>query len=306
MDNNTPTRPICNNVRIFKIFTAVSGIVTALIGGILFALFFDSDSMYFKHNFPIHIIGALIFATVITAAVLCVVLKQEFTVQERRSKSMIEWFSALELLTLCISFFFSFIAVPISSSDIFEPKQLFIEMLKGVMILAVTVCTVLYASGLFRRSTAANVFFGICSVVFCIIVIAITYLDYSTPINSPYEIICQFGVAFGMLMIVSELRIYLGGGKQGRYKFLSCMTFCINLLASTACIFIDSADTSGASYEIYIIPAVFFSLYSLRFFFIRAQKTSDTDTETPDTHAVEGSEQENNPDERTDTDEILN
>ncbi len=268
---STPTRPIYNKEGNFKICLTAISVIIAVFTGVFFATAFDTESMYFKNASHSYILCGAVAAAAILAIVLSIASRSKLSPVKRRGTTFLQYFSAIIL-------FLFFLQSIIS---------------KSFWLVIFSMIAIAYLLGLFYKHVIANTVLGIGSVLFFAATIAQTYFDYSIAVNSPYKLLCQFGMAISMFLIVNELRFELGDKKPRAYKTFSALTFILNVSASAASVTLVMLDTAKINY--YFIPCAAMAIYSAKIFF--ALPTTATESQNTDT----------TPDEKgTDTDEIVN
>lgn len=226
----------------FKICTAIFAIVLSVITCICFGGFFDTESMYFVHSPIVYVFTAVICSIVVSSAAICVFSKKRLAPPAGKASSWINYFTALELLYLLI------ICI----------------IRKNYGVAAVTLLPVIYFTGVFAKSITAKTLLGFGASLWCAVIIVNTYFSYDVAVNSPFKLICQFGLALSMLLIVSEIRFDLNAGNSKIYMLLACLSFCINLSAVCAQISLHAKGTHEAS--IYFAPACAMAIYSSKIF----------------------------------------
>ncbi len=270
----SPKQPIYNKVGIFKICAAALAAILAVVSGVFFSLNFDVESMYFKNSNAAYIFGGITAAIIIAAIILAIFPKQQIEPKKCRAATLLQYLSALVLLCLFLQSIVS----------------------KSLLLVVFTLIAITYFLGLFNRRMIANTILGIGAVIFCATCIIQTYFDYSIAVNSPYKLLCQFGMAISTLLIASELRFELDDGKSGAYKLLSCLTFALNLAASIASITLIIRGAEGIHYC--FIPCLTMTIYSAKIFCSGPVITAEA--QNPDTPT------ENTDEKGTDTDENVN
>ncbi len=262
------TRPIYNKEGFFKICLACISALLAVFTGIFFGTDFDIESMYFKNASSSYILGGVVAIAVVAIAVLSIISKAKLSPAKRKGTTLLQYLAALTLLAF---FTRSIIA-------------------KSFWLVIFSLIAIAYFIGLFNKRIITNTVLGIGAVLFYGAAIAQTYFDYSIAVNSPYKLLCQFGMALSMLLIAGELRFELDGGKPSIYKLVAGLTFILNTAASAASISLILSGASNVNYC--FIPCAAMAIYSAKIFFARPQ----THPETLDTDII--------PDEKgTDTDE---
>ncbi len=267
----TPTCPIYNKEGIFKICLGTISVILAVFTCIFFGKGFDIESMYFKKASSSYILGGVVALAMAAAIAFSIISKAQLSPTKRKGATLMQYLSAL---TLFLFFLQSIID-------------------KNVWLIILSLIAVAYFIGLFNKRIVANTILGISTVLFYGATIAQTYFDYSIAVNSPYKILCQFGMAISMLLIVGELKFDLGSGNFGAYKLISTSTFILNVSASAASIALVISGARNINYC--FIPCVAMAIYSAKIFFAHPSTPTETnDTDTP-------------PDEKgTDSDENVN
>ena len=263
------TRPIYNKEGIFKLCLACISAVIAIFTGILFGTGFDTETLYFENTSASCVFGGVMATAVVAIIVFSVILKAQISPAKRKATSLLQYLGAIVLFLFFL--------------------QSIID--KNLWLIIFSLIATAYFIGLSGKHYIANTLLGIGTVLFYGATIAQTYLDYSIAVNSPYKLLCHFGMAISMLLIASELKFDLGGGRQAAYSLISGLTFALNASASAASIALVLSGAKNINY--FLIPCAAMAIYSAKIFF--AQPIADAqDTDI-------------NPDEKgTDTDEILN
>lgn len=264
---------VYNNVRFFKIFTAVSATALSAICAVMFAVFFDRTDMYFT-VYPLN------YVLLASAALVCV-LTAIFSVKSiepcypstRRASSWLGFFAGLEAVHLAL---------------------FFILKEKSILLTVLTLLAILFFIGLFSKNITAHTLLGVCTVLFCILIIAKTYFSTDMPINSPFKLLFQMACAASMLLITSELRFSLGTGKHKLYKFFASIAFCLNLAATVSGIVLSFAGTA-TDISLYTFSSSALTLYSARFFLSHTAQEHRADGIDANTNATDPlTEQESN------------
>lgn len=229
----------------FKICAAICAIILSIVTCICFGWYFNTESMYFVHSPIIYVFVAIICAISILVAAICIFSGKHLVPPTGKASKWINYFTALELLYLLI------VCV--------------IEKKYGIA--AMTLFPIIYFIGVFAKSTVFRTLLGFCTSLWCAVIIVNTYFSYDIPVNSPFKLICQFGLAFSMLLIVSEIRFDLDAGSPKIYMLLACLSFCINLAAVCAQIALHVKGTHETS--IYFVPACAMAIYSSKIFLAR-------------------------------------
>lgn len=301
--------PIYNNVRFFKIFTALSALALSLSGGFAFAFDFDISSMYLGTSPLTYVFYAIIILTVAALALFSIISSKGCIYPNTyRAGTWLGAYAAVDLISFLVIISKDFIIFPVAGAT--STSEAVLAVSKGLLIIAVCLVTMIYFTGYFKKALITNTVLGVFAVLWCTVIIAMTYLDNGVAINSPYELICQFGLAFAMLFIICELRFSLGSEKYGMYKFTGGVTFCLNLLACVASMILAAKGL----YELplYSLPASAMTIYSAKIFFARKSplnSASDSDKEfsiIESSDIYEDSSIPDNFEERTPTDENTN
>lgn len=264
---------IYNNVRFFKIFTAVSAVVLSAVCAVLFALFFDRSEMYFTRLSAGYVLLATALLVCVLTAVLSATSKEQCRPSTRRASVWLGFFAGLEAVHLAV--FFAFKA-------------------KSVPLTLLTLLAIIFFIGVFSKNITARTILGIATVVWCVAIIANTYFSNDIPINSPFKLLFQTATAVSMLLITSELRFMLGTGKQKMYKFFASVSFCLNLAAAASGIVLSFGDLA-ADISLYAFSSCALTLYSARFFMTHGGQEHINDGEYTNAQAPNPmTEQENN------------
>lgn len=249
---NTAHSPIYNKGRKFKLLTALCAILLSAVCSVCFALLFDTDYMYFASSPLVWVYYGLIAATFVAATVFILVSKERIAPSRRRASAWFGWLAGLELLHLLI--------------------VLIIQ--RSWLTALLLVAAIIYIVGVCSKNHALNTLLGIMTVIFCVSIIAMTYFSNDIPVNSPFKVLCQLGIALFMLLVLCELRFDLGGGKPRIYMLVSCMTFCVNLCAVAANAVLTFREIGEIS--IYSVPACAIVIYLAKLFFAHAPQNTDT------------------------------
>lgn len=266
---NIAYSPIYNKGRKFKLLTALCAIALSAICSVCFALFFDTDYMYFSSSPLIYVFYGLIAATFVAATVFILVSKERIAPSRRRASAWFGWLAGLELLHLL--------------------TVLIIQ--KNWLLTILIVTAIIYLIGICSKNDVFNTLLGTVTVICCVCMIATTYFSNDIPINSPLKVMCQLGIALFMLLVLCELRFDLGGGKPRIYMLISCMTFCINLCAVVANAVLAFRGMDEIS--VYSVPACAIVIYSAKMFLAHAPQNPDTVSVGSKTTNAEAPEQIN-------------
>lgn len=250
---------IYNNVRFFKIFTAASAVILSALCAVLFALFFDRDSMYFTGALYGRILLGVALLFCIATAVLSAVSSDRCAPSYRRASVWLGLFSGLEMVHLII---------------------FLISEEKNWLLAILSLTAILFFMGTFHKNITAYTLLGILTVAWCVVIIAITYFSNAIPVNSPFKLLFQIAVAVSMLLVISEVRYALDADKPKIYKFFAAISFCLNLAAAVSGIVLSFGDLS-ADISLYAFSSCALTLYCARFFL--AHKTSDSTQNTSNT-----------------------
>ncbi len=254
---SAPTRPIYNKEGIFKICAACISALLAIFAGIFFGICFDIETMYFKNASSSYILGGAVVIAVAAIAVFSIILKANLSPTRRKSTTLMQYLAALTLFL----FFMQSIIV------------------RNFWLVIFSLISIAYFLGLFNKRLVANTILGIGAVLFYGAAIANTYFDYSIAVNSPYKLLCQFGMAVSMLLIACELKFELGGGKPSMYNLISGLTFILNTSVSAASISLILAGARNVNYC--FIPCAAMAIYSAKIFFARPRPVAET-LDSPD------------------------
>ena len=268
---DTPTRPIYNKEGIFKICLAAISVFFAVFTGTFFGIGFDIETMYFENAFGAYILGGAMAIAVAAIIVLSIASKAKPVPAKRKGTTLLQYLGGIALFLLFL--------------------QSIID--RNFWLVIFSLVAIAYFIGLFNKRIVANTALGIGAVLFYGATIAQTYFDYSIAVNSPYKLLCQFGMAVSMLLIAGELKFDLDGGNHGTYKLISAITFILNISATAASIALVISGAKNTNYC--FIPCAAMAIYSAKIFFAR----HDTDTQTNDT-------QTSTNEKGTDTDENVN
>ena len=257
MDENTSigatqpcNAPIYNKEAFLKIFTLISTCILAVMAWVCFRFYFDAGSMYLAPHPVVYIFYGLIALTVITSLILCIISRDSAIPQKNK---IIGYPACGCMLAIAIS-----------------------AMLDGkLLIFILALSTAAFFADVFKKSIIGHTLLGFVGVAWCITTIAQTYFSNDIPINSPIKLICQIGIALGMLTITSDIRIFLGAGRLKIHKFLSCLTCYINFSAVCAMLAIGSSKIPDA-FGNYFLPALALALYSVWIFSASSTTIKDT------------------------------
>ena len=261
----SPNSPIYNKGRKFKTFTVLCAVLLSVFCGICFNLIFNIEDMYFTNSPLVYVFCGLLAATVISALIFVFVSNERLTPSRRRASAWFGWLAGLEMLHLLI----------ILASE------------KNWLPTLLTVAAIVYFIGACHKNTVTHTLLGILTVGFCVAMIAKTYFANDIPVNSPFKLLCQFGIALFMLLVTCELRFDLDGGKPRAYMLASCLTFCINLCAVAANLALTLRGMDEIS--VHSVPACAIVIYSAKFLLLRPHNES-TSEDNEDATAQSASE----------------
>lgn len=262
---STSNTPIYNNVVFFKIFTAISALVLSLAGGAAFIFDFDISNMYFSYSPLTYVFFASVVCVIAAIGILSAISsKGRIYPNTYRAGTWLGAYAAIDLISFLVLIITDFIIRPIKASPAADIAGI---IFKGILLICICLLSMVYFVGQFKKSPVANTVLGIIAAAWCVSAIGITYFDGKVAINSPYEIICQFGLAFALLFIICELRFSLGSEKYGMYKFFGGISFCLNLLACVASMIL--ALKGLVELPLYSVPASAMAIYSAKIFFAR-------------------------------------
>ncbi len=252
--------PIYNNVRKFKIFVAVSSVVMAILSGIIFGFYFDVNVSYFTGN----VVGIVFFAVVISIAILSAIFasspKSNCTPSERHAPRWLGVFAGLELLHLTVSF----------------------AVNRHWLLAMFSAFAIIFFISVANDNLPLNVFLGTITVLWGVVIVGYTYSDYAMAINSPFKLLCQFAIIFGVLLVICEMKFKLDKHSPKWYKFIASISFCLNLSATVAnlAVSLNDALNSSGKFElsVYCFSVCGLAIYSAKFFFAlpMCKKCSET------------------------------
>ena len=265
MNNNThegagspPTRPIYNKEGIFKICLAAISVILAAFTGAFFGIVFDIETMYFENVFGAYILGGAVAIAVTAIIVLSITLKAKAAPAKHKGTTLLQYLGSIALFLLFL--------------------QCIIDT--NVWLVIFSLIAIAYFIGLFNKHYIANTVLGIGAVLFYGAAIAQTYFDYSIAVNSPYKLLCQFGMALSMLLIVSEIKFELGGRNSVTYNLISTITFILNISATAASVALVISGAQNTNHC--FIPCAAMAIYSAKIFFARPGTVTQTnDAQTP-------------------------
>jgi len=257
-----PKERVYNNVTFFKVFTAVCALLLAAMTAICFITCFGKHGVYLELSPIVYVWCGLIALTVISTLILCIISRDQIVPTRNTVR--------------CGAFVFVAGTVISTAQD------------KNWLLFALAILAMLYFTEVLKNHLVAHTFVGFASVAWCVAIIAQTYFNYDMPVNAPYKLLCQFGVALGMILILSNMRFALDAGKTGIYKFFCCLTLCINLSAIVAGVIITVKKPGAVDLTTYVLPALAFTAYALQIFPARPK----TDEENEDTIPANDAEEQ--------------
>lgn len=203
--NRTHTHSI---PRVYWIFTALLTVAAAAVGGIAVWLAFDAQTGYFTPGvWPILMTVLIVVAAVGAVVAPCLTLRQ--------ATPSLRALSDASVGTRCLSFLLAADALFYGLMTLIAPPAVTVEAEKfitasGVTAIGAAVYFVWAAMPTLKKHGTALLLLGFLPVAWSISVIALTYFDLATPMNSPIKLTTQFGFAALMLLITTELRLHLG------------------------------------------------------------------------------------------------
>ena len=268
---STSVRPIYNKEGIFKICLAAISATFAVFTGIFFSMSFDIETMYFENASGAYILGGAVAICIAITTLISVILKAKLAPARCKCATILQYLSGITLFLLFL--------------------QSVID--NNLWLVIFSFVATAYFIGLFNKHHIVNTVLGIGACIFLATTIAQTYFDYSISVNSPYKLLCQFGIAISMLLIAGELKFDLGGGNPAMYKLVCALTFILNTSATAGSVALAISGAQNINYC--FIPCVAMTIYSAKIFFARPNIPTLTNNA------------ETIPDEKgKDTDEIVN
>lgn len=243
-------------LRIFRILSAALVCSLAVACIIAFTVGFEPELRYFR-NSPLTIpLTVTAVATVVLALSAFFLFKGKNAALRRESPlRFLAMLPMIAILRLIIHIAIGLItnAVPSPSND---AQATLDPWMIGILVTAAF--AVIYSlSEIFRINKAFEIISGFLQILFCILVIAKLYIDFSVEINSPVKLLLQFSATAIILCTMADLR--------RSFDMCSAPIFCASRLimlalgsASAIALFaeiIPEADKYGELYSVY--PLIF-------------------------------------------------
>ncbi|MBE6538089.1 MAG: hypothetical protein E7671_01315 [Ruminococcaceae bacterium] len=142
------------------------------------------------------------------------------------------------------------------------------------------VLSVIYFALVIAKKTdrgEGHVYFGYAVILFILMILAKTYFDFNTTMNSPNKLLLQITLMSVMLYFLLELRFSLGNAAPRAYSAVSLVSFCLTAVCSVPGIIAYFAGIFiKEEYLVYHIAVLGFGIYiAVRFvsFCIESKKT---------------------------------
>lgn len=251
---------------IYKLGTAVTLLLSAVIGLIAFLAFFENDSRYFA-NSPVKIILYVILALSVLFALSSFFTSKKIGKIEIAQKTPYS-LSLIPTATAIATF-------AIAATEIAKGDNSVISIIMTISLLGVALY---YLADVLRFPKSAKIALGYVKIIFCVLLISKLHLDFYVELNSPIKLLTQFSAAAAVLSTLSDLKILINRGSAGYFIFSKVCFLTISLLASIGALteVVCSLDKYGVDLLIY--PIFFLSVAiptAVKFFTASASPETD-------------------------------
>ena len=188
-------------VTLFKIISAAFIFSVAALGGLAFSVAITPNGRYFTDSASVSALNFMVLPALIL--VVCTLLsftKRSIDTRENAASRISAIFTAVGATVPFIYYIYSSLLLSEAKEN---GKGDTLLLLLAIASVAVFVFSL---SPLFKIGKTATLLSGYCQVIFCVIIVARFYLDYSVELNSPLKLLLQFAAVAVMMSTLSDLR----------------------------------------------------------------------------------------------------
>lgn len=257
-----------------KAILMLSMLFTHLAGYLCFLKMFDRERLYFTKDIASYIlIGVWLITTVACVA---------YSLRSDRSSSFKKKNDTSLSVTTCAVIVAAGIAAGIASKDI-------------IFCILALISLIYFLPQKINIPTIARALCGIAAIALLIYCVAITYFDYSVPVNSPAKVLRLLGLGAVALFVVYDIRADLGLTSERAYN----VTGSIAMITLSLCMPTSIAlkDTNGS------LPMTLLTFAMLAYmlnFLLAKRIPEERSTDTPNNQEQAESCENNDPKEDTD------
>ncbi len=273
------------NLYIISILFAVISALAAVIRIAALSVSYDSLIGYYKTGAVLPLSFHLISAAVPFAAMLTMLFlpkKSEFQYQKPKTGSAYVCAgSVFSIVTVCA--YLGYISLGIlGDRKIYTSNTTGVGEIVEKVALFLGIASVIYFLLVFLRKTEKgenHTFFGYGVILFVLMVLAKTYFDFFTTMNSPNKLLLQITFMSVMIYMLFELRFSLGNAAPGGYAAAALTSFYFCLVCSVPGIaaFFSGIFTKNEYFVCHFLCLGFGVYIGARFIsFILSQKALNT------------------------------
>lgn len=243
---------------------------------------YDSDIGYYKSGALLPLLfNALALPAFIGVVALFVFLPKSTCEGLRPSGASlyVRIASVFALLTSAVPVFYVFLGM-MGDTGFYSISSSGTGTVIDAFTLIFGVLSVIYFALVFSGKTEngeGHVYFGYAVILFVLMILAKTYFDFNTTMNSPNKLLLQLTLMSVMLYFLFELRFSLGNAAPRAYSAVSLVSFGLSAVCSVpAIIAFFSGIFTREEYLVYHIAALGFCVYiAARFvsFCVETKKT---------------------------------
>ncbi len=219
---NEPNPKYETKLWIYKRGVLIYAILAMAVTAAAFIIGAKAENRYLSDNFFTYLFYAFAISTVAFAVSALFGFKGHGISRGERSKA-----SILSALTCAGAICVDLTVLPATVSG--ENK------LMGVLILICSLFAILFSlSDIFPFGKGLTLASGYLQIIFCLLLIALLYLDHSIEMNAPVKLLAQFSLAAVSLGTLSELRIHLNRSFAGMYVLSAIFSAILPITAVVA------------------------------------------------------------------------
>ena len=141
------------------------------------------------------------------------------------------------------------------------------ELTKASVILVISsvICAAYFALYLSKKIPSCNTVLALFPVIICVVILAVTYFDVFTTMNSPHKVLIHIACLSSMLGFLADARLLADNQKKKNYHFyIALATFFTGVSSIPAVIlyFLKAFDYAYVDYDIFFL--VFFIYFAAR------------------------------------------
>ena len=243
---NQPNQKYETRLVIYKRGALIYAILSLAVTAAAFIIGAEAESRYLADNFFTYLFYAFVILTVAFAASALFSFKGHGIVRREKSKT-----SLLSALTCAGAICVDFTLLPAVVSG--ENKLI------AILILICSLFAIIFSlSDIFPFGKGLILASGYLQIFFCLLLIALLYLDHSIEMNAPVKLLAQFSLAAVALGTLSELRIHADRSIAGMYVFSAI--FSVTLPSAAAVASLTEALTDPVKYTSIYLAAPLFAL----------------------------------------------